>query len=72
MWKKGNTVDETVSCSYYGEQYGDSLKKLRIELPYDSTIPLLHIYLKNTKPLVQKHIYIHMFIAVLLYKIIKT
>jgi hypothetical protein len=24
-----------------GKQYGDSLKKLEIELPYDSVIPLL-------------------------------
>ena len=27
--------------SHYGEQCGDSLKKLEIELPYDPTIPLL-------------------------------
>ena len=25
--KKVNTVDETVNCSYYGNQYGDSFKK---------------------------------------------
>ena len=30
--------------SHYGEQYGVSLKKLKIELPYDPTIPLLGIY----------------------------
>ena len=30
--------------SHYGEQYGVSLKKLKIELPYDPTIPLLSIY----------------------------
>ena len=29
--------------SHYGEQYGDSLKKLKIELPYDPAIPLLGI-----------------------------
>ena len=27
--------------SYYGEQYGDSFKKLGIKLPYDPTVPLL-------------------------------
>ena len=29
--------------SHYGKQYGGSLKKLKIELPYDPTIPLLDI-----------------------------
>ena len=31
-------------CNLYGEQYADSLKKLKIELPYDPEIPLLGIY----------------------------
>ena len=36
-------------CSHYGEQYGaGSLKKLKIELPYDPAIPLLGIYLEKT------------------------
>ena len=30
--------------SHNGRQYGDSLKKLGIKLPYDPTIPLLVIY----------------------------
>jgi len=29
---------------HYGEHYGDSLRKLKIELPYDPVIPLLGIY----------------------------
>ena len=33
--------------SHYGEQYGGSLKKLKIESPSDPTIPLLGIYLKK-------------------------
>ena len=33
---------------HYGEQYGDSLKKLKIELPYDPAIPLLDIYPDKT------------------------
>ena len=33
--------------SHYGEQYGGSLKKLKMELPYDSEIPLLVIYLEK-------------------------
>ena len=45
------TVGGTVNwCSYYGKQYGDSSKNL--ELPYDPTIPLLGIYLKNIKTLI--------------------
>ena len=40
-------------CSHYGEQYGDSLKKLKIELPYDPAIPLLGIY--PEKIIIQKH-----------------
>ena len=29
---------------HYGENYGDSLRKLKIEVPYDPVIPLLGIY----------------------------
>ena len=39
--------------------------KLRIVLPYDPGIPLLGIYLKNTKTLIQKDICTPMFIATL-------
>ena len=38
------TVGENVNWySHCGEQYGGSLKKLKIELPYDPTIPPLGI-----------------------------
>ena len=41
--------------SHYGEQYGYSLKKLKIELPYDPAIPLLDINpKKNNKVLFQE------------------
>ena len=47
------TVGGNVSwCSDYGKQYGDSLKKPKIESPYDLTIPLLGIYLD--KIIIQK------------------
>ena len=36
-------------CSHYGEQYGGSSKKLKIELPYDPAIPLLGIYPERQK-----------------------
>ena len=35
--------------SHYGEQYGDSLKKLKIELPYDPAISLLGICIEETR-----------------------
>ena len=36
--------------NHYGESM-DSLKKLKIELPYDCSIPLLGIYLREMKSL---------------------
>ena len=35
--------------SHYGRWYGDSLKKLGIQSPYNLAIPLLGIYPKDTK-----------------------
>ena len=49
--------------SHYGEQYGGSSKKLKIELPYDPAIPLLGIY--PDKTLIQKDTFTPMFIAAL-------
>ena len=49
--------------SHYGEQSGDSLKKLNIELPYDPAVPLLGIYLQKT--LIQKDTCTPMFTAAL-------
>ena len=40
------------------------LKKLKIELPYYPGIPLLGIYLKKSKTLIQKPTYVPMFNAV--------
>jgi hypothetical protein len=34
-------------CNHYGNQNGSSSKKLKIDLPYDPTIPLLGLYLKE-------------------------
>ena len=39
--------------SHYGKWYGGSLKKLKIELPYDPAISLLDIYLKDMKTLIR-------------------
>ena len=44
------TVDGNVKwCSHCGKQHGSSSKKLKIALPYDSSIPLLRIHLKEVK-----------------------
>ena len=38
------TVGGNIRYSHYGEQYGGSLEKLKIELPYDPAISLFSIY----------------------------
>ena len=47
------------------------IKKLKIELSYDPTIPLVHIYLKEMKKLTRKDICTPMFTAAL-FTIAKT
>ena len=49
--------------SLYGKWYGVSIKKLKSELPFDPSIPVLSIYLDKT--LIQKDTHIPMFITVL-------
>ena len=44
----GNVGGNVNWCSYHGEEYRVSLKKLKIELPYDLAIPFLDIYLEKT------------------------
>ena len=39
-------------CSHYGKQYGESLKKLKIQLPCDSAVPLLVRYSEKVKTLI--------------------
>ena len=38
--------------NHCGKQYGDTSKKLKVDLPFDPTIPLLGIYLKQSKTLI--------------------
>ena len=58
------TVNRNVNWySHYGEQYGGSLKKLKVELPYDPAIPLLGIYPEKT--IIQKESCTQMFMAAL-------
>ena len=49
--------------SHYGEQCGDSLKKMEIELPYDPEIPLLGMHTEKTE--IERDTCTPMFIAVL-------
>ena len=49
--------------SHYGEEYGDSLEKLEIELPYDPAIPLLGIHSEETR--IQRDTCTPMYIAAL-------
>ena len=52
-------------CILVQLQYGDRyLKKLKMGLPLDLAIPLLGIYLKESRTLIWKNISIPMFIAV--------
>ena len=50
-------------CSHYGKQYGSSWKKLKIQLPHDSAIPILGIYPEKMKTLIWKNICTPVFIA---------
>ena len=65
---KGNLVQCWWECklvqSLWKTVWG-FLKKLRIGLPYNPAIPLLGIYLKKMKTLIQKDILTPMFIAAL-------
>ena len=57
-----NSADGNVNlCNHYGEQYGGSLKELKIELLYDPAIPLLGTHLEKT--LIQNDTCTQMFIA---------
>ena len=53
-------------CSHCGKQYGDNLKKLKMDLPFDPAIPLLGIHPKKPETLIRKNVSTAMFIAVLL------
>ena len=59
MWRKGNPRALLVGMQIGAATMENSMevpKKFKIELPYDPAIPLLGIYLKKTKTLIQKDI----------------
>ena len=68
MWKKGSLLHcwwECKSVKPLWKTVWRSLRKLKIELPYDPAIALLCIYPQNIKTQIQKDIRTPMFIAVL-------
>ena len=68
MWRKGALVHCWWECKLVQPLWKtvrSFLKKLKIELPYDPTIPLLSVYLKKTKTLIRKDTCIQMFMAAL-------
>ena len=51
-----NTVGGNINwCSHYGKQYGGLSKRLKLELPYYSAIPLLGMY--PDKTIIQRNMY---------------
>ena len=66
VWRKGNPLALLVECKLIQPLWRTVwrfLKKLRIKLPYDLTIPLLGIYPEETK--IEKDTHTPMFTAVL-------
>ena len=61
MWRKGNPVHCWQDCklvqSLWKKLYGDSSKRLKIELPCDPAIALSGIYLKKAKVLIRKDMF---------------
>ena len=67
MWRKGKPYTAGGNadwCSHCVKQ-NRYLKKLKMDLPFDPGIPLLGIYLKESKTLIQKNISTPLFIAAL-------
>ena len=74
MWRKGNPPTLLVGCKLVQplwKMVWRFFRKLKIELPYDPTIPLLGMYREKTKTLSRKDTCTPMFIA-LLFTIAKT
>ena len=68
MWRKGNSCAPFVGIKLVQPPWKRVwllLKNLKIELPYDPAIPLLGIYPKKMKTLIQKDTCIPMFVAAL-------
>ena len=66
MWRKGNPSAPMVEMQTGADTVENSmefLSKLKVELPFDLTIPLLVVYPKNPETSIQKDLCTPMFIA---------
>ena len=66
--KKTQTKTPTIECRLVQPLWKTGwnfLKKLKMELPFHPTIPLLELYPKNPETPIQKYLFSPMFIAVL-------
>ena len=66
MWRKGNPSALLVGMQTGADTVENSmefLSKLKVELPFDLTIPLLVVYPKNPETSIQKDLCTPMFIA---------
>jgi hypothetical protein len=58
------TISRNVNqCSHCGNQYRVTSNELKTELPYDPAIPLLNVYLKDSKSAYNRHTCPSMFIV---------
>ena len=66
LWRKGNPSALLVGLQTGAATVENSMEfpqKLKMELPFDPTIPLLGIYPKNPETPIQKNLFTPMFIA---------
>ena len=68
MWRKGNPFALFVKYRLAQPPWNTvwrSIKKLKVDLPFDPAIPSLEIYLKKSKPLIWKNVGTLVFIGAL-------
>ena len=72
MWRKGTLVHCWWECRLVQPLWKtvwNFLKKLKVELPYDPVIPLLGMYPKKAKTLIQKNMCIFMLRVLTFYRV---
>ena len=66
MWRKGNPSALLVgmqTCASIMENSMDFIRKLKMELPFDTAIPLMELYPNYPETPIQKNLCTPMFIA---------
>jgi hypothetical protein len=64
MWEKGTLTSCWWECKLVqlpSKAVWRFLKKLEVDLPYNSVTPLLGIYLKECEPRYQSHLHAHVY-----------